>query len=91
MTPRGPARSWSAPAAAHRIAPLCSVQTSQVVEYDRDIGIVGAEGLLPDRQRSLEERFGLGVPSLVIVELSEVSERVGDTEMVGAERFFEDP
>ena len=42
----------------------------------RDIGMVGTERLLADRQRSLVERLGVGVATLVLVELSQIVERL---------------
>jgi len=48
------------------------VELGQVVQARRHIGMVGAEGLLHDRQRALVERLRLGVLTLGIVERGQV-------------------
>ena len=52
--------------------------------------MVGAERLLRDRQRALEERLGVGVAALGSVQLGQVVERDGDIGVVGAERLLAD-
>src|ERR1700686_241555 len=39
------------------VAALISVEPSQIVQRPRDIGMIGPESLLADRQRALEERL----------------------------------
>ena len=47
--------------------------------------MLGAEGLLPDRQGSLVERLCLGVAALDTVQRGEVVEARGDVRVIGAE------
>ena len=42
----------------------CSIQLRQILKALGHIGMIRAEGLLPDRQRTLEERLGLRVLAL---------------------------
>ena len=49
------------------IIPKVLVQSGQVVEARGDRGMLWPERLLPDRQGSLVERFGLGVAALDFV------------------------
>ena len=46
--------------------------------------MLGSQGLFPDRQRSLVERFGLGVAALGLVECRQVVEEETSDRMVGA-------
>jgi hypothetical protein len=52
--------------------------------------MVGTECFLVDRQRSLVERFGIGVATLARIEESQIVERCRDIGMVRSERFFPD-
>ena len=94
---------WSGPSAFSRIArvalverlglgvaALGLVQLGQVVERLCDIGVVGAQRLLVDRQRALIERLGLGVAALVLVQQGQVVERCSHIGVVGAERLLAD-
>ena len=47
--------------------------------------MLGAEGLLADGERALEQRLGLGVAAGVSVEQAQVVERGGEVGMLGAE------
>ena len=48
------------------VAALVIIERSQIVQRRRDIGMIGPERLLPDRQRPLVERLGLGVAALLL-------------------------
>ena len=50
--------------------------------------MLGAERLLPDRERALIERLGLGVAALGIVEHGQVVEARRHLGMLGAERLL---
>ena len=52
--------------------------------------MIGAEGLLPNGQRPLEERLGLGVRALRLIQRREVVEARGHVGMVGAEGLLPD-
>ncbi len=52
--------------------------------------MLGAEGLLIDRQRALEKRLNLGVLALLVVQPGEVVEAGGDGGMPGAEGLLLD-
>ena len=52
--------------------------------------MVGAQRLLPDRQRALVERLGLGVAALRVVEYGQVVEARGDVGVVGSQRLLPD-
>ena len=52
--------------------------------------MVGAECLLADRQRSLVERVGVGVAALVLVEQSQIVQRLRDIGMARTERLLAD-
>jgi hypothetical protein len=43
---------------------LLVVKNGQAVEAHGQVGMVGTESLLPDRQRTLVERLGVGVSAL---------------------------
>ena len=66
------------------------MEECEVVEADRRIGVVGAEGFLADRQRSLVELLGLCVLGLAVVEACEVVEARRRIGVVGAEGLFLD-
>ena len=51
------------------------VELGEVVEHGGGVGVLGAQRLLPDRQRPLVERLGLGVGTGGVVEPGEVVER----------------
>ncbi len=72
------------------VAALAPLEHGQVVERGADIGVVGAERLLADREGALVERLGLGVAALGPVQLGQVVERRGDIGVVGAQRLFAD-
>ena len=52
------------------MAALDGVQIGQIVQRLRDIGVIGAERFLPDRQCPLVERLGIGVAGLFFVDPS---------------------
>jgi hypothetical protein len=49
------------------VTTLRSVEISEVVERFRNIGMAGTERFLANRQRSPEERLGIGIATLVEV------------------------
>ena len=55
-----------------------------------DIGVVGAERLLADREGALVERLGLGVAAFGDIQRSQVVERRSDIGVVGAQRLLAD-
>ena len=82
-----PTSGWSGPSAFSRmarlrlierlglgVAALGSVQVGQVVERGADVGVVGPQRLLTDREAALVERLGLGVAALGLVQLGQVVE-----------------
>ena len=52
--------------------------------------MVRTERLLADRQRSLVQRLGVGVATLILVERSQVVQRIRDIGMIGTEGFLLD-
>ena len=70
--------------------PCSSYTIGQVVEGRGHIGVVCAERLLPDRQRALVERLGVGVLALVLVHDGQVVEGRGHVGVVCAERLLLD-
>jgi len=52
--------------------------------------MIRTEGLLPDGQGPLVQGFGLLVPALVVVEVSEVVEAAGHLGVVGTEGLLLD-
>lgn len=67
-----------------------TVERSQVVEGFRHVGVVRAESLLADRQRTLVVRFRLAVLPLVFVQIGQVIEDLRHVRVIGAERLFAD-
>jgi hypothetical protein len=47
---------------------MAEVEEGQAVQRRRDLGMVGAERLLPDHQRALVEWLGVGIAALTVVE-----------------------
>jgi hypothetical protein len=47
---------------------LVLIENRQVVEALGHVRVLRSQGLLPDRQRPLMQRLGLGVPALIEVE-----------------------
>ncbi len=66
------------------------VQCGEIVEREGDVGMLGAERLFSDRQRTLVERLGLRVGAGGTVQLGEIVERAGGVGMLGAERLLTD-
>ena len=94
---------WSGPSAFSRIASARSIerpragevalglkQAGEVVEARRRIGMLGAERLLADRQRALEERPRAGEVALGLKQDGEVVEARRRIGMLGAERLLAD-
>ena len=71
----------------HRLVVLALLlqQPSEVVELCREVRVLGAEGLLADRDGSLVERLGLVVLALSLQQTSEVVETRGEVRELGAE------
>jgi hypothetical protein len=67
-----------------------SEQRGIVFQTRADLGVVGPEPLLPDGQGPAEERFGLGIAPLLIMERRQVVEAGGDVRMVGPEPLLRD-
>ena len=67
-----------------------AVKHRQIVQRLSDIGMIGTERFLSDRQRSLVERLGVGVATLVIVKHRQIVQRRSDIGMIGTERFLSD-
>ena len=52
--------------------------------------MLGVEGLLVDGKGALEQRLGLGVAALAVIEPGEVAEVAGDRGVIGAESLLVD-
>ena len=52
--------------------------------------MIGTERFLPDRQRPLVERLGVGIATLGLVKLRQIVQRRSDIGMIGTERFLAD-
>src|SRR5262249_35876629 len=63
---------------------------SEVVEVRTDTEMVGAERLLVDCERALQQRLGLGIVALLLRRQGEAVEDCTDAQMVGAERLLLD-
>ena len=72
------------------VAALGLVQRGQVVERGGDIGVIGAERLLADRESALVERLGVGVAALGLVQHGQIVEHGRDIGVIGAERLLGD-
>ena len=81
------ARSKSGRAALGRPGPEAG---GEVVEDRRRVGMLGAERLLADRQRALEERPRPRKVALGLKQAGEVAEAPRRIGMVGAERLLAD-
>src|SRR5258706_90458 len=68
-------------------APLLSVKFTHVGKKCRDVGMVVAQRLFCDRQRSLIERLRFGVATWVELERSNGVDRCRNIRMMGTERF----
>ena len=82
------ARSKSGRAAAR--SPWCLKQDGEIVEARRRIGMLGAEHLLADRQRALEERPRRRKVALVLKQDGEVVEARRRIGMLGTEHLLAD-
>jgi len=69
---------------------LGAVQFGEVFQRLRDIGVIGPEHVLPDRQGPLIERLGIGVAGLCLVECGQIVQRRRDRGVIGTKRFLED-
>ena len=67
-----------------------AVQPREVVQARGHIGMIRAEGLLPDRQGALVERLGLRVVALGVVQQREVVQAPGHIGMIRAEGILQD-
>ena len=63
------------------------VERRQVVEARGYAGVLWRQGLLPDRQRPLVERLGLGVPALPTVEPRQDAEARRQARVFGSKSF----
>jgi hypothetical protein len=69
---------------------LKAVLLSQIVQRERDSGMIGTERFLVNCQRSVPERLGIGIAALTPIEYRNPVEGIGDIGMIGTERFFPD-
>ncbi len=65
-----------------------TIELSQVSEGRRHIGMVGTQGLLADSQRTLGERFRLGVLTLVSIEKNQDVQARRHSEVVWSEALL---
>ena len=72
------------------VATLVIVKKRQIVQRLSDIGMIGAERFLSDRQRALVERLGVGVATLASVKPRQIVQRRGDYGIFGTESFLSD-
>src|SRR5262249_9408719 len=57
------------------VAALFFVEFGQIVQCQRDRGVIGPERFLIDRQQPLVERLGIGVATLFFVEFGQIVQR----------------
>ena len=62
----------------------------KIFSCDFGMRVIGAERLLPDGQRALEERSGALIGALGVIEPGEVVQRVGHVGVIGAECLLAD-
>ena len=60
------------------MAALLLVKGGQIVQGLRDVGMIAPERLLADRQRALEQRLGIGITLLPLIERGEIVQRGSD-------------
>src|SRR3954447_10101195 len=65
-----------------------AIELRQVLEALRDVGVLGAEHFLTNVEGAAEERFGVAVAALVMVEPRQVVEGSGGVGVIGAARFL---
>src|SRR5207245_753579 len=70
--------------------PFSEIQSRQIVQAVRNIKMVGAERLFPNRQGALVERLGFGIVAFLPIELRQIVEAVRNIRMVGAQRLVAD-
>jgi len=66
------------------------IECRQIVQRAGDLAVFGAEPLLLDRERPVEQRLGLGVLTLGEVEQGQVVERPGHLQLLSTGSFVED-
>ena len=64
------------------------IDFGEVVEGCGDVGVLGPQRLLEDRQRPLVERLCLWVAALVAIDIGEVVEGDGGVGVVGPQRLL---
>ncbi len=62
----------------------------EVVQRRSDLRVIGAKGLLPDGQRAIEQRPGLGVVAVLQEQPAQVVEACGDIRVRGTEVLLAD-
>jgi hypothetical protein len=80
-------RSKSGPASAYR--PWMR-EDGQVVEPQSDFGVIGAERLLSDGERSRKKRLRLCITALVLIQQGEIVQRGTNIAVVGTQCFLAD-
>lgn len=67
------------------------VELRQIVQRARHVGMIGAEHLLADRQRALDQRLRLGEVALDLLDLAEIVQKRRDRGMFRTRRFLRSP
>ena len=68
----------------------CLYSTARLFSDSRNIGMIGTEGFLTDGQRSLVERLGIRIATLVTVQRRKIVQRCRNIGMIGTEGFLTD-
>ena len=66
------------------VALLMLVETGEIVQRARDVGMVRSQHLFADRERAPDRRLGLRIAVEVAVELAEIVQERRDRRMLGA-------
>ena len=69
------------------VTALVIVQKRQIVQRQRDIGMVGPKRFLMDGERSLVKRFGVGIAALVFLQQGQIVQPHGKMAMLGPSDF----
>src|SRR6185436_15258014 len=67
-----------------------SIECGQTVERLGDIGVLRSQRVLPDLQRSLMKRLGLGKVAPFLIQNSEIVERISNLGMLWTQGLFKD-
>ena len=70
------------------IAVLLAVEIRQVVQYLSDLGMIGTECLLGDRQGPFIEKLGVCVTAFALMQPGQIVQQLGDLRVIAAERLF---